>query len=163
MVKMRLPSRRLGFEPLGQEDPLAAHSSVLAWRIARTEGPGGLWSTGSRTAGHNRETTRRQLVSCRAGVSRWGGDVSFIKANRKGFKVKGSTGRGMRSGRPAPGHRGGGRKAGRPGSECGTQRAACGSSRERTSTRNLDEDSPLLHSQRPKSGSNPSVHHPTSG
>ena len=36
---------------LGREDPLqegvAAHSSVLAWRIPWTEEPGGLQSTGS--------------------------------------------------------------------------------------------------------------------
>ena len=35
---------------LGQEDPLeqemAAHSSILAWGIQCTEGPGGLQSTG---------------------------------------------------------------------------------------------------------------------
>ena len=37
--------KRCGFNPLGQEDPLeegmATHSSVLAWRIPRTEEPGG--------------------------------------------------------------------------------------------------------------------------
>ena len=42
---------------LGQEDPLeegmAAHSSILAWRIPWTEEPGGLQSTGQQTAGHN--------------------------------------------------------------------------------------------------------------
>ena len=42
---------------LGQEDPLeeemATHSSILAWRIPRTEEPGGLQSTGSQRAGHN--------------------------------------------------------------------------------------------------------------
>ena len=36
---------------LGGEDPLekemATHSSILAWRILRTEEPGGLQSTGS--------------------------------------------------------------------------------------------------------------------
>ena len=36
---------------LGREDPLeegmATHSSVLAWRITRTEELGGLWSIGS--------------------------------------------------------------------------------------------------------------------
>ena len=36
---------------LGWEDPLekamATHSSILAWRIPRTEEPGGLQSTGS--------------------------------------------------------------------------------------------------------------------
>ena len=38
-------------QPLGQEDPLekemAAHSSILAWRIPWTEKPGGLQSMGS--------------------------------------------------------------------------------------------------------------------
>ena len=37
---------------LGQEDPLekgmATHSSILAWRIPWTEGPGGLQSMGSK-------------------------------------------------------------------------------------------------------------------
>ena len=39
----------------GQEDPLqegmATHSSILAWRIPWTEGPGGLWSMGLQTVG----------------------------------------------------------------------------------------------------------------
>ena len=39
-------------QPLGQEDPLkkeiAAHSSILAWRIPWTEEPGGLQSIGSK-------------------------------------------------------------------------------------------------------------------
>ena len=38
-------------QPLGWEDPLekemATHSSILAWRIPRTEEPGGLQSMGS--------------------------------------------------------------------------------------------------------------------
>ena len=42
---------------LGQEDPLekrmATHSSVLAWRILRTEEPGGLQSMGSQRVGHD--------------------------------------------------------------------------------------------------------------
>ena len=42
---------------LGQEDPLekgmAAHSSILAWRIPWTEELGGLLSLGSQRAGHN--------------------------------------------------------------------------------------------------------------
>ena len=37
-------------QSLGQEDPLeeemATHSSILAWRIPRSEEPGGLQSTG---------------------------------------------------------------------------------------------------------------------
>ena len=42
---------------LGWEDPLqkemATHSSILAWRIPRTEGPGGLQSMGSQRLGHD--------------------------------------------------------------------------------------------------------------
>ena len=42
---------------LGQEDPLekgmATHSSILAWRLAQTEEPGGLQSMGSQKLGHN--------------------------------------------------------------------------------------------------------------
>ena len=44
-------------QSLGQEDPLekemATHSSILAWRIPRTEGPGGLQSMESQRVGHN--------------------------------------------------------------------------------------------------------------
>ena len=43
-------------QPLGWEDPLeegmATHSSILAWRIPWTEGPGGLQSMGRRV-GHD--------------------------------------------------------------------------------------------------------------
>ena len=42
---------------LGWEDPLekgkATHSSILAWRIPWTEGPGGLQSTGSQRVRHD--------------------------------------------------------------------------------------------------------------
>ena len=42
---------------LGQEDSLeegmAAHSSVLAWKIPWTEEPGGLQSMGSQRVGHD--------------------------------------------------------------------------------------------------------------
>ena len=42
---------------LGQEDPLeekmATHSSVLAWRLSRTEQPGGLQSMGLKRVRHN--------------------------------------------------------------------------------------------------------------
>ena len=44
-------------QSLGQEDHLekemATYSSVLAWRIPRTEEPGGLESMGSQRARHN--------------------------------------------------------------------------------------------------------------
>ena len=42
---------------LGREEPLAGematHSSILAWRIPWTKGPGGLQSTGSERVGHD--------------------------------------------------------------------------------------------------------------
>ena len=44
-------------QSLGWEDPLeegmATHSGILAWRIPRTEEPGGLQSMGSQRVGHN--------------------------------------------------------------------------------------------------------------
>ena len=46
---------------LGREDPLekemATHSSILAWRIPRTEEPGGLQPTGSKRVGHDWATS----------------------------------------------------------------------------------------------------------
>ena len=42
---------------LGSGNPLekemAAHSSILVWRIPWTEEPGGLWSMGSQRVGHD--------------------------------------------------------------------------------------------------------------
>ena len=42
---------------LGQEDPLekeiTTHPSILAWRIPRTEEPGGPQSMGSQRVGHD--------------------------------------------------------------------------------------------------------------
>ena len=44
-------------QSLGQEDPLeeemATHSSILAWRIPRTEEPGGLQFMVLQRVGHN--------------------------------------------------------------------------------------------------------------
>ena len=53
-----LPAMQESWVPyLGQEDPLekgmATHFSILAWRIPRTEQPGGLQSMGSQRIGHN--------------------------------------------------------------------------------------------------------------
>ena len=54
----RLPTmRETQVRSLGREGPLeeemAAHSSVLAWRIPGTGEPGGLSSTGSHRVGHD--------------------------------------------------------------------------------------------------------------
>ena len=49
---------------LGREDPLqegmATYSSVLAWRIPRTEEPGGLQSMGLQRVGHDSATEQQQ-------------------------------------------------------------------------------------------------------
>ena len=49
---------------LGQEDPLeegmTTHSSILAWRIPWTEGPGGLQSMGSNESDANEHTDNRE-------------------------------------------------------------------------------------------------------
>ena len=59
----RLPMQETRVPSLGREDPLeegmATHSSMLAWRISRTEEPGGLQSTGPPRVGHDLETERR--------------------------------------------------------------------------------------------------------
>jgi len=41
----------LGFDPL--EEGMATHSSILVWRIPRTEEPGRLQSMGSQSVGHD--------------------------------------------------------------------------------------------------------------
>ena len=55
-VKNLLAVRETWVQSLSQEDPLekemATHSSVLAWRIPRTEEPGGLQSMGSQGVRH---------------------------------------------------------------------------------------------------------------
>ena len=56
-VKSLLAIRETRLRLLGQEDPLekemAAHSSILAWRIPWVEEPGRLWSMGSQRVGHD--------------------------------------------------------------------------------------------------------------
>ena len=57
MVK-RLPTmQETQVQSQGREDPLekemAAHSSILAWRIPWTEDPGGPQSVGSQTVGYD--------------------------------------------------------------------------------------------------------------
>ena len=57
MVKNPLAMQETWVQSLGWEDPLeegtATHSSILAWRIPRTEEPGGLPSMGSQRVRHN--------------------------------------------------------------------------------------------------------------
>ena len=57
MVKNLPAVQESQVQSLGQEDPLeermATHSSVLAWRIPRTEEASSLQSMGLKRAGHN--------------------------------------------------------------------------------------------------------------
>ena len=57
MVKNLLVKQETQIQALGQEDALeqemATHSSILAWKIPRTEEPGGLQSIGSQRARHD--------------------------------------------------------------------------------------------------------------
>ena len=57
MVKNLPTMQILWVQSLGQDDPLeketATHSSILAWKIPRTEDPGELQSMGSQTVGHD--------------------------------------------------------------------------------------------------------------
>ena len=57
-------TQEMRVQSLGQEDPLekgmATHSSVLAWRIPRTEQPGGLQSMGLQRIRHDLATKQQQ-------------------------------------------------------------------------------------------------------
>ena len=57
LVKTRPVMQETWVQSLGWEDPLekemAAHSSILAWRIPWMEEPGGRQSMGSQRVGHN--------------------------------------------------------------------------------------------------------------
>ena len=57
MVKNPLAMQETWVQSLGWEDPLeegtATHSSILAWRIPRTEEPGRLQSMGLETVRHD--------------------------------------------------------------------------------------------------------------
>ena len=62
----RLPTmQETWVRSLDQEDPLeketVTHSSILAWRIPRTEKPGRLQSTGSKRVGHDWATSLSSL------------------------------------------------------------------------------------------------------
>ena len=50
-------TQEMQVQSLGQEELLekkmATHSSILAWKIPRTEEPGGLQSMGSQRGGHD--------------------------------------------------------------------------------------------------------------
>ena len=64
MVKNLLPVQEMQVWSLGQEDPLAkemaTHSSILAWRILRTEEPGELQSMGTQRVRQDLATEQQQ-------------------------------------------------------------------------------------------------------
>ena len=67
MVKNLPAMQETWIQSLGQEDPLekgvmAAHSSILAWRIPWTEGPGGLQSKGLERVRHDLVTKQQQIL-----------------------------------------------------------------------------------------------------
>ena len=51
------------------EKEIAAHSSILAWRISWTEEPGGLQSTGSQRVGQNSTASSYSQVSGKPDLS----------------------------------------------------------------------------------------------
>ena len=65
MVKNPPAMQETWVQSLGSEDPLekemAAHSSILAWRISWIEEPGGLQSMGSQRVGHDRSDLAAKL------------------------------------------------------------------------------------------------------
>ena len=56
------PSADAGDKEDPQEKEMETHSSILAWEIPWTEGPGGPQSTGSQRAGHDLATEQHQQV-----------------------------------------------------------------------------------------------------
>ena len=65
MANNPLAMRETQVQSLGQKDPLeeetAAHSSILAWRIPRTEEPGGLVEPGGLHTVHRVAKSQTQL------------------------------------------------------------------------------------------------------
>ena len=64
---MNLPAvQEIWVRSLGLEDPLekemVTHSSILAWKISRTEEPGGLQSIGLQRVGHDWATNTYLLT-----------------------------------------------------------------------------------------------------
>ena len=72
MVRIQLPMQETWVQSLGQEDPLekgmATHSSLLAWRIPRTEDPGGLQSMGSQRVRYDWATNTHNSIK---GLKTW--------------------------------------------------------------------------------------------
>ena len=75
MVKNLLAMQETWVPSLGQEDPLeegmATHASILAWRIPRTEEPGGLLSMGLRRVRHDRATNAFTSLQTCIGFTQW--------------------------------------------------------------------------------------------
>ena len=93
MVKNLSVMQETRVQDLGREDPLekgmAIHSSILAWRIPRTEKPGGLQFMGLQRAGHDLVTEqqqRKQTFVCALGFGhRCGNAMKQTKARCREF------------------------------------------------------------------------------
>ena len=51
---------------------MATHSSILAWKIPRTEKPGGMQSTGLQRIGHEKQLSMHACVISKEGMERTG-------------------------------------------------------------------------------------------
>ena len=67
----------LGWED-ALEEGMATHASILAWRIPRTEEPGGLPSMGSQRVGHTWVTHMFTFTGGREAGSRWRLGLPFV-------------------------------------------------------------------------------------
>ena len=74
MVKNLPAMQETQVQSLGWEDPLekgmTTHSSILAWRIPRTEEPGGLWSMGSQKTSNMTPTKQQQTTNSQQDTKR---------------------------------------------------------------------------------------------
>ena len=74
-VKNPLPIQEIQVQSLGQEDPLeeemATHSNILAWKIPRTEEPGGLQSMGSQKGRHDLATKQQEQLTDSTSIVKW--------------------------------------------------------------------------------------------
>ena len=64
------------------EKEMATHSSILAWRIPRTEEPGGLQSMGLQRAGHNKQQMNHFTTDGHLGGFQCGGCGSCFPLQR---------------------------------------------------------------------------------
>ena len=92
MVKNLPAMQETHVRSLGWEDSLekevATHSSILAWRISRTEDPGGIKFMGLQTVRHDRVTNTKILILGSLGSTSYKEPASQSRTYiRHGFKA----------------------------------------------------------------------------